>query len=54
MEVEAAKQQLHKARKEKDELLSRVSTHKIFLESVQASLLEEVCKMQALEKRVAN
>ena len=54
MEVEAVKQQLHKARKEKEELQSRVSAHKILLESVQASLSEEVCKTQALEKRAAS
>jgi hypothetical protein len=54
MEVKAVKQQLHKAQKEKDELLRHVSIHKFLLESVQASLLEEVCKTQALEKRTTS
>ena len=54
MEVEAVKQQLHKAWKENDELLSHICIHKILLESVQASLLEEDCKMHVLEKHVAS
>jgi hypothetical protein len=54
MEVEAVKQQLQKARKDREEFKSRVSTHKFLLETVQTSLSEEVCKTQALEKRAAS
>jgi hypothetical protein len=49
IELEAAKQQLQGARKEKQVLVDRVAANRIFMESVQASLLEEVCKTKELE-----
>jgi hypothetical protein len=54
MEVEAAKQQLQKAWKDREDFRSHVSIHKFMLEIVQTSLSEEVCKTQALEKRAAS
>jgi hypothetical protein len=44
MEVEASKQQLQRARKEKQDMVDRVAANRICLETVQGSLLEEVCK----------
>jgi hypothetical protein len=50
MEVEASKQQLQRARKEKQDMVDRVVANRICLETVQASLLEEVCRTQELEQ----
>ena len=54
MEVEAIKQQLQKAWKDREEFRSRVSGYKFLLETVQTSLSEEVRKTQALEKCAAS
>jgi hypothetical protein len=44
MEVEAVKQQLQKAWKDKEEFRSHVYGHKFLLETIQTSLSEEVHK----------
>jgi hypothetical protein len=54
MEVEAVKQQLQKAWKDREEFRSHVCAYKFLLETVQTSLSEEVCKTQVLEKHAAN
>ena len=54
MEVEDVKQQLQKARKDREEFRSRVSIYKFLLETIQILLSKEVCKTQALKKHAAS
>jgi hypothetical protein len=49
IEFEAAKQQLERARKERQVLVDPVAANKIFIKNIQALLLEKVCKTKELE-----